>query len=376
MSQIANPFITSGYQGKKYFCDRAEETKSLIENLVNSRSTTLTSIRRMGKTGLIRHCLANLPDDYTGIYVDILPTENLDGFLNALVSAIFVQIPEKSSPGKKVLEFIKSLRPVITYDSLTGEPQVTIDVRPGEANRQIGSVFQYLENYPKKVIIAIDEFQQILGYPEKNTDSWLRSVIQSLNNVRFIFAGSQQHIMADLFNDPKRPFYHSTSFMKIGKIKRDSYAGFITRHMAGGGKQIDREIVDEILEWTQVHTYYVQLLCNRIYSSHTTVITNETWKHEAAELLKENEPVFFRYRDLLTKQQWLLLKAIACEMQVYNPTSKDFVSKYDLGNVSTVLRSLQSLQHKALIYSDYNESGVLYYSVYDLLFTRWMQHFN
>jgi hypothetical protein len=376
MNQIANPFITTGYQGKKYFCDRAEETKALIENLLNGRSTTLTSIRRMGKTGLIRHCLANLPEDYTGIYVDILPTENLDEFLNTLVSAIFLQIPEKSSPGKKVLEFIKSLRPVITYDSLTGEPQVIIDVRPGEANRQIGSVFQYLENFPKKIIIAIDEFQQILEYPEKNTDSWLRSVIQSLTNVRFIFAGSQQHIMADLFNDPLRPFYHSTSFMKIEKIKKEIYSGFIIKHLFGGGKRIEPEIVDEILEWTQVHTYYVQLLCNRLYSSHSAVITNETWKHEAARLLQENEPVFFRYRDLLTKQQWMLLKAIAHEEKVFSPTSKDFVSKNELGNVSTVLRSLQSLQQKALIYSDYNESGALYYSVYDLLFTRWMQHFN
>ena len=104
------------------------------------------------------------------------------------------------------------------------------------------------------------------------------------------------------------------------------------------------------------------------------VIRSETWKQEAARLLQENEPVFFRYRDLLTKQQWLLLKAIANEEKVFSPTSKEFVSKYELGNVSTVLRSLQSLHLKALIYSDYDESGIQYYSVYDLLFTRWIQH--
>ena len=221
MKELLNPFIITGYQGNEYFCDRENETKSLLENLVNGRSTTLTSIRRMGKTGLIRHCLANLPDDFTGIYVDILPTENMNDLLNALVSAIINTIPEKSSPGKKVLEFIKSLRPVITYDPLTGQPQVTIDIRPGETTRHIASVLQNLENYPQSIIIAIDEFQQILKYPEQNADAWLRSMIQTLGNVRFIFSGSQQHLMAELFNDPKRPFYQSTSFLRIDKIQRD-----------------------------------------------------------------------------------------------------------------------------------------------------------
>jgi uncharacterized protein len=375
MNELLNPFVIAGYQGNEYFCDRESETQKLLENLVNGRSTTLTSIRRMGKTGLIRHCLANLPEDFTGIYVDILPTENMHDLLNALVSAIMNTIPERSSPGKKVIEFIKSLRPVITYDPLTGQPQVTIDIRPGETTRHIGSILQYLEKYPKKIIIAIDEFQQILKYPEQNADAWLRSIIQTLGNVRFIFSGSQQHLMAELFNDPKRPFYQSTSFLKIDKIQEELYSAFINRLFFESGKKIDQSVVLEILAWTKLHTYYVQLLCNRLYSRNTPEITTETWKDEAAMLLEENEPVFFRYRDLLTRQQWMLLKAIAHEEMVYNTTSKDFIAKYGLGSPSTVLRSQQSLLLKELIYSDYNQDGIFYFSVYDLLFTRWIQRF-
>jgi uncharacterized protein len=292
-----------------------------------------------------------------------------------LVSAIMNTIPEKSSPGKKIFDFIKSLRPVVTYDPLTGQPQVTIDLRPGETTRHIGSIMQYLENYPKRIIIAIDEFQQILKYPEQNTDAWLRSIIQSLGNVRFVFSGSQQHLMTELFNDPKRPFYQSTGFLRIDKINKESYVEFITQHFSKGGKQINIEVVEEILEWTKLHTYYVQLLCNRLYNRSETEITSETWKEEAALLLQENEPVFFRYRDLLTHQQWTLLKAIAHKEMVYNATSKDFVAQYKLGSPSTVLRSLQSLQFKELIYSDYTSDGLNYFSVYDLLFARWIQRF-
>lgn len=373
MKALSNPFITTGYQGKAYFCDREEETSTLKSNLINGQSTTLVAIRRIGKTGLIRHVLAQLPKDHTGIYLDILPTENLKDLLNALVSSVFTAIPEQSKPGKKIIDLIKSLRPVISFDPLTGFPQLTVDVRPGEAERHIHSVLAYLEEHPQKIVIAIDEFQQILNYPEKNTDAWLRSIIQSLNNIRFIFSGSQQHLMTQLFADPSRPFYQSASFLRIGKIDAGQYVSFIGNHFQKAGMKADTGVIYDMLDWADHHTYYVQLLCNRVYASASEKVDDELWKEQAARLLQEQEIVFFKYRDLLTRQQWFLLKAIAYEGSVYYPTSKDFISKFDLGSPATVLRSLQALLQKEMIYSDYNTEGQMYYSVYDVLFRRWMQ---
>jgi hypothetical protein len=373
MTSISNPFITTGYQGSEYFCNREEETGTLKRNLVNGQSTTLVALRRIGKTGLIRHVLAQLPDDHVGIYLDILPTENLKEFLNALTTAVFATIPEKSQPGKMILDFIKSLRPVIAFDPLTGFPQLTVNVRPGEAERHIQSVLTYLEGYPQKVVLAIDEFQQILNYPEKNTDAFLRSIIQSLNNVRFIFSGSQQHLMTQLFTDPSRPFYQSAGFMKIDKIKPDVYASFIQHHFEKADIRMGPDSIHAMLDWADHHTYFVQLLCNRVYAAASEITDSGSWKQQAAQLLQENEIVFFKYRDLLTKHQWNLLKAIAQEGSVYYPTSKDFIALYELGSPATVLRSLQSLIEKEMICSDYNTEGQGYYSVYDVLFRRWMQ---
>ncbi len=372
MKSNINPFITTGYQGSEYFCDREQETNTLRSNLVNGQSTTLVAIRRIGKTGLIRHVLAQLPEDHTGIYLDILPAENLKEFLNALATAIFSGIPERSKPGKKILDFIKSLRPVVSFDPLTGSPQLTVDVRPGEAERHIQSVLGYLEAYPQKVVVAIDEFQQIINFPEKNTDAFLRSIIQALNNVRFIFSGSQQHLMTQLFADPSRPFYQSTGFLKIDKIKPEAYASFIRYHFEKAGIKIGTGTIYAMLDWADHHTYYVQLLCNKVFASANRNIDDECWKKQAARLLQEHEIVFFKYRDLLTKQQWYLLKAIAQEEIVHYPTSKDFISGYELGSPSTVLRSLLALMEKEMIYSDFNSEGRVFYSVYDVLFRRWM----
>ena len=61
-----NPFLTYGYNGPEFFCDRIEETKRLTSLLVNGNHVALMSPRRMGKTGLIRHCFAQqeLQQDY------------------------------------------------------------------------------------------------------------------------------------------------------------------------------------------------------------------------------------------------------------------------------------------------------------------------
>ena len=52
---MKNPFITSGYEGPEYFCDREEETAKLIRHLTNGNNVVLMSPRRMGKTGLLYH---------------------------------------------------------------------------------------------------------------------------------------------------------------------------------------------------------------------------------------------------------------------------------------------------------------------------------
>ncbi len=373
MKKPVNPFVTAGYYGEEYFCDRETETKSMLQNITNGLSTTLIAIRRIGKTGLIRHVLAKLPPGYASVYIDILPTEDMNELLNVLASGVINSIPQKTGHGKKIMDFIKSLRPVITYDPLTGIPQVTIDVRKGEAPRHIDSIFRYLEKYPKRIVIAIDEFQQILEYPEKNADAWLRSSIQTLTNVTFIFSGSRQHLMDKLFTDPSKPFYRSTSLLNIGKINPESYSAFIIRHFKNGGKKIGKEVVEEILEWTDVHTYYVQLLCNKVFAAGGDQITSETWKTEAHKLLEEQELLFLKYRDLLTFHQWQLLKAIAREGEVYSPSSKEFISKHALGSPATVLRSLEALLRKQMIYRNYDQDKKMFYKVYDLLLRRWLE---
>lgn len=367
-----NPFITVGYKGPEYFCDREEETKRIIDNAKNGNHTSLFSIRRIGKTGLIHHVLEKMDKDWSVIYVDIEDTENMNQFFNKIISSAIQAIPEKTHPGKKLWKFIKSLRAILKFDPLTGNPSVSIDLKEDDTKINIESLFRILDELNSNVLIAIDEFQEILKYPEKNTDSWLRSKIQTLKNVYFIFSGSRQHLMQDMFTTPKNPFFRSTQLLVLKKLDVDVYSDFVIRMFEKHNKTIEKETATDIIKWAKVHTFYVQQLLNRVFSASTKMISDDLWKKQAYILLKEQEQIFFSYRNLLTKSQWELLKAIALEGQVFNITAGEFLKKHDLSSSSGVIRALNSLLKSELIYSNFDENGKKFYAVYDVFFQQWV----
>ncbi len=367
------PFPTTTYYGPEYFCDRKEEIKTLINNINSHQSTTLIAIIRMGKTGLINHLQYHISKDWESIYIDILSTENLNDLLNSLSTAILKTIPEKTKIGQKIWNFFKSLHVTLSYDPLTREPNVSFDLKQNEGKTQIKNLLHMLDQHHKPVLIAIDEFQQITSYPEKGTDAYLRTIIQQLKNVVFIFSGSQQHIMHDLFSNPSKPFFRSTAFLHLEKINFKTYQKFIINQFENHKKGISKEVVEEILNWTYLHTYYVQLLCNRVFMVCKKEATTKTWQNEATRLLKEQEMVFFTYREMLTKSQWKLIKAIAKEGKVYSITATSFIQKYGFGSSSGILRSVHSLMKKELINKQYDDEGNQYYSIYDVLFLRWLE---
>lgn len=213
MAASTNPFLIKGYLDKNHFCDRGEETARMIKAMENGRNVTLSSIRRMGKTGLIYHVFSQLKKKNDCVYVDIMPTADLTDFTRTFGKAILnsLENPYQKSV-KQLLGIFKRFTPTLSIDPATGQPSFEISVTTTkESDATLEDIFNYLRSRKKKVMIAIDEFQQILNYPEKRTEALLRSYIQRLNNVEFIFSGSQQHLLSQMFTNASRPFFRALS---------------------------------------------------------------------------------------------------------------------------------------------------------------------
>jgi len=367
-----NPFIITGYHSPDFFCDRDNETKKLISSLKNDRNTTLISIRRMGKTALIDHLFFQLQDenDLSLHYLDLLPTMNLTEFTKAMANAVIGKFEKKPLIIlQKLMKTISHLRPKISVDILTGNPTLELDISSTEeAEKTLDYIFQYLGKQEKKIVFAMDEFQQVVQYPEINMEARLRSLIQRHTNISFIFSGSNKHLLQSIFSDHGRPFYQSTDIMFLERISYDLYLQFILEKFRNDRYDITESTAAKILQWTYSHTFFVQYVCNRIYGQNIRKITDDTVNMVLFEILKEREPVYFNYRNLLTEQQFMLLKAVAKEGSVKQPTSRDFILKHGLNNTSTVQTSLQALINKELVYKEQEK-----YSVNDVFLARWLE---
>jgi AAA+ ATPase superfamily predicted ATPase len=372
---IKNPFPVVGYHGPSMFCNREKETDKLSGNLQGGLNTTLISLRRMGKTALIYHVFNQILKEKQSIclYVDLYPTRSIKDLTRQLATASINVLPGKKWTGKRFLAFLKSLRPVITYDPLTGAPGVRFEYSAqSDYEITIAALLNFLNDQGTDVYLAFDEFQVIASYEEGNAEAMLRTMIQPLNNVHFLFSGSNRHMMTEIFNSSKRPFFASTRIISLPPISAESYSRFIAEKFLENKRKISPDAIGFILEWTRRHTYYTQSVCNTLFNSGIKELDIHSVKETCGEILDEQEKTFLQYRNLLTGNQWQLLTAVAKEGNVYKPHSGEFVSKHSLGTPASITRALDALLTKEMIYEEIDSSGK-YYSVYDLFLSRWLE---
>ena len=367
-----NPFLIAGYHSPEFFCDRKAESSTILEALYNGRNITLIAPRRMGKTGLIHHVFYQLKEqksDVVTLYMDIYSTQSLGDFVRLFANTVLGQldsVPQKAL--NRIGQFIRSCRPVFTFDEITGTPKVTVDVSPTEEESTLKEIFDYLGSSEKRCYIAIDEFQQIAEYPEKGVEALLRSYIQFLPNVNFIFAGSKQHVMQEMFTSSKRPFYQSTQLLTIGTVNRDEYADFAMAHFAKNNLQLPREVFDAIYDKFDGHTWYIQNLLTRLYGYNRDVeMASITYAME--QIVAEQS---YSYADLLKAYpagHVRLLKAIAQEGCVKEVLAGNFISKHKLRAASSVSSALKKLVANELVYQ--TTDG---YIIYDRFMGEWLRN--
>lgn len=373
---VMNPFLVKGYFSPEFFCDREKETADMLGNVQNGVDTTLISPRKYGKTGLIYHLFDTIHRkrlSYETIYVDILATRSFADFIKVLAEAVMTHFPEKTNVGRKFLEFIKGLRPLISYDALTGSPQLQITYQmESEKENTLAGLLQFLNNQKVEIVLAIDEFQQIREYPEKNVEALLRTYMQQVHNVHFIFCGSKRSVMSDMFLSARRPFFSSSRVMSLDKIERETYKQFIKTQFRKGKMSIEKDALDYIMDWTKGHTFYTQTLCNAIYGKRVKNINLKTVKMTCAEILEKLTDTYLQYRELVTPAQWNFLVAVAKEGEVEKITSTHFLSTYNIGGATSAKRMAQSLSDKELLLSIAKTKKTTY-QIYDVFFSRWIE---
>ena len=372
MKALNNPFVTYGYKGPEYFCDREQETKSIITALHNERNITLVAPRRMGKTGLIHHVFNQIEQtqpDVRCFYVDIFPTKNLQQMVQAMARAILGKLDSPSQTAmRKVTQFFGRFRPTVTYDEITGAPTVSLDIAPNEERNTLKQIFEYMHQSGVRCYVAIDEFQQILQYSDTGIEALIRSYIQFLPNVYFIFAGSQHHVLEQMFSSVNRPFFQSTQMMHLGPLDESKYRQFANDFYKVQNREISTKLFHQLYETMHGVTWYVHAVLNRVYQEAEKPITHKLIDQVMRELVEEQAPVFQNYYNAMTVNQAAVAVAIAREQKVAKPLSQDFIAHYRLPSPSSVQTSLEKLEANQIVLR--NSDG---YFIYDHFFAMWLR---
>lgn len=370
---MINPFVTNGYVGAEYFCDRVQETKDITAWLQNGNNIALISPRRYGKTDLIRHCFGqnDIKKRYYTFIIDIYSTKSLSEMVNKMGRTILeVLKPKGKRHWESFLNMLHSLKAGITYDAM-GQPSWNVSVGDiVNPNNTLDEIFHYLQHADKRCLVAIDEFQQILKYSDTNVEAALRTYVQYCSNANFVFMGSQRHLMGAMFVSPNRPFYQSVTVMNLNLIDMEKYWTFCKIHFEHAGKTIDKEVVEQLYAQFEGVTFYLQKVMNVLFMR-----TDEGGHCTLSELQPAIDYIVdfthLTYEDLmyqLPEKQSLVLKAIAEEGKVVQVTSGKFAKRYGLVSPSAVKSAVNALLDKDLITQD---KGV--YQVYDKFLEIWLK---
>ena len=370
---INNPFIVGKYLSDKYFCDRSEETAFLRKQILNGRDVALISPRRIGKSGLIQHFF-NQPDikeQYYTFFVDIYATTSFAEFVYLLGKEIYEQLKPLSTQWKeRFFQIISSFRVGFKLDPMTGTPSLDLglgDIQTPQTT--LDEIFAYIEEADKPCIIAIDEFQQIGEYAEKDIEALLRTKIQKCHRAQFIFAGSKRHMMSNMFNSPSKPFYQSAISMGLEPIPVDIYSDFAMNLFEERGKHVEHEVVEEVWRMFNGYTWFVQMMMNELFAltMPNGVCTREMIDKARRNVIMSQEN---SYKDILSQlppKQKIVLQAFAKEGLAQNITSSKFIKKYSLTSASSVQAAVKLLLKNDLITQ--TDTG---YRVYDFFLSEWL----
>ena len=370
---MENPFIVVGKIKPEYFCDRREESARLVRQVTNSSNVVVVSPRRLGKTGLIDYCFS-LPDieqHYVTISVDILRTSSLSELTYLLGRAVFRSIGSRSQRMmKQVLTTLHSLSGSFGYDPVTASP--TFDVKLGDITNPaytLEEIFACIEKADRRCIIAIDEFQQICNYPEKNIEALLRTHIQQAANANFVFAGSERHIMTAMFHDTARPFYNSADMLVLEPIAEDKYRTFVKQHFQKAGIEVDDEAIHHAYHTWSGNTYYLQKTFHDIYAEASPGDTCgiDCVERFVERMIAEGNQKYSEQLSRLSLPQKELLYAIAADGRACQITSGAFIRRHHLKSASSVQAAAKKLMEYAIISTEHNE-----YYVDDQLMRLWL----
>ena len=264
-----------------YFTDRKNELATIKCRLDSENHLILISPRRFGKSSLVRKCLTELQRPY--VWLDLQYVLSVSDFATQLLKATLSQYPYE-----KIKYEIRHFRiiPTLSINPNINEWQVSFQPS-ADTTVLLEDVMQLLEKLSKqdeRLIVVLDEFQEIKQI-SKYFDKQLRAIMQHQVGINYIFMGSQEGMMREIFEQKKSPFYHFGQLRRLDKISYEDFYDFLYERLPNVENK--DTLAKEILSFTSCHPYYTQQLAAQVWELISYKHVHENVVAQAVQTISE-----------------------------------------------------------------------------------------
>lgn len=351
-----NPFKFGTVVENEFFTDRKEELEAVKEMLDSENHLVLISPRRYGKSSLINKALLQMNRPY--ILIDMMQVLSIQDFAMHIVRGVF-----RLFPMERLRHFLSNFRiqPTINYNPQTNNWNISVTTSSSESELYLledaMDLLQRVTSPEARLIVVLDEFQEVIEI-SRNFDKQLRAIMQRQKCLNYIFMGSQESMMTDIFEKKKSPFYHFGERMTLRKIPKEDFFSYIVERLPDDDTEHCNNIAEEILSFTNVHPYYTQQLASVTYRRMKYSNEYEGVVENAIILIvQEHDLDYERLWQSMNRSERRILQSLC---QGKNPLQD---RAYPYSTTSSVL--------KKLVKSGYliNSDG---YQIEDPFFGRWV----
>lgn len=353
------------------FTDREAETRRLILDFEHGINVMLISPRRMGKTSLVKRAMEQMNrPDIRLVYMDIYDCRSEYDFYNRYASAILKATGNRM---EQVLENIKRFMVRVTPKvSFSPEPMsefsLSLGITPKEysAEEVLNLPERIAEAQGVRVVVCIDEFQQVGEFPGSlDVQKRLRGCWQHHKHVSYCLFGSKKHLLENLFQSKRMPFYQFGEMLHLECIPTDYWVSYICSRFARYGRSISDDFARRICETVGGHSSYVQQLAWNVMAESGPAVSEDSFAAGVETLLQQCNAFFTQQTENLSSYQMNFLRAV-CSGIHQGFSTKEVAEQFPMGTKSNIDRIKRALQERELI--DIRRDGVY---IADTVFQLW-----
>lgn len=369
-------FVYGMSVGGNNFTDRIEETKRIKLDFENGVNVILISPRRMGKTSLIKKVISEIDNPMLKIiYMDIYDCRSEYDFYNRFAETIMKSTGNHlEQVMENIKRFLVRISPKISFSpEPNSEFSVSLGITPKDYSPE--EILNLPERIAKeqgvRLVVCIDEFQQIGEFTDSLTiQKRLRGVWQHHQNVSYCFFGSKKHLMENIFQNRRMPFYQFGEMLHLKCIPTVYWVPFICSRFEKYGKKIAEEYASRICQVVKNYSSYVQQLAWNVMAETEKEVNEESFEEGLKALLEQNSSLFIQQTDGLTTYQLNFIRLLCKD--IHSGFTTQAVSEiYPLGSKSNIDRIKKSFVDKEIITIE--KDGIfLADSVFELWFKREM----